>query len=216
MTQAEWLASTDPMGMFKAARVRMEHRRLRLFAVACCRRIEHLLGDERSRTAIEVAERYADGAATFADLRIAHDKACAAHTEVFRSRGKRASRAEWAAVEVAASWAIRAAKNVSWMSAAPRKEPEINGAAYSFQADVVREIFHNPFPACGIDPACRTPAILSFAQSIYKSRSFDLLPERAAALEDAGCTDAELLGHLRSEGPHVRGCWALDVVLGLE
>jgi hypothetical protein len=36
----------------------------------------------------------------------------------------------------------------------------------------------------------------------------------ADALEDAGCTDAELLGHLRSPGPHVRGCWAVDLVLG--
>jgi hypothetical protein len=36
----------------------------------------------------------------------------------------------------------------------------------------------------------------------------------ADALEDAGCADAELLGHLREPGPHVRGCWALDLVLG--
>jgi hypothetical protein len=35
----------------------------------------------------------------------------------------------------------------------------------------------------------------------------------ADALEDAGCTDAEILGHLRSPGPHVRGCWAQDLVL---
>jgi hypothetical protein len=38
----------------------------------------------------------------------------------------------------------------------------------------------------------------------------------ADALEDAGCSDAGLLGHLRSPGPHVRGCWALDLVLGKE
>jgi hypothetical protein len=38
----------------------------------------------------------------------------------------------------------------------------------------------------------------------------------ADALEDAGCTDADLLGHLRSPGPHVRGCWAVDLVLGKE
>jgi hypothetical protein len=36
----------------------------------------------------------------------------------------------------------------------------------------------------------------------------------ADALEDAGCADPELLGHLRSPGPHVRGCWAVDLVLG--
>ena len=34
------------------------------------------------------------------------------------------------------------------------------------------------------------------------------------ALEEVGCTDTALLSHLRSPGPHVRGCWALDLVLG--
>jgi hypothetical protein len=38
----------------------------------------------------------------------------------------------------------------------------------------------------------------------------------ADALEEAGCADAGLLGHLRSRGPHVRGCWALDLILGRE
>jgi hypothetical protein len=52
------------------------------------------------------------------------------------------------------------------------------------------------------------------ARSIYDTRDFDRLAVLADALEDAGCTDAELLGHLRGPGPHVRGCWALDKVLG--
>jgi hypothetical protein len=52
------------------------------------------------------------------------------------------------------------------------------------------------------------------AQSIYEGRAFDLLPVLADALEGAGCTDADLLGHLCGPGPHVRGCWALDLLLG--
>jgi hypothetical protein len=52
------------------------------------------------------------------------------------------------------------------------------------------------------------------ATVIYESHAFDRLPILADALEDAGCADAELLGHLRSPGPHVRGCWAVDLVLG--
>jgi hypothetical protein len=36
----------------------------------------------------------------------------------------------------------------------------------------------------------------------------------ADALEEAGCDNAELLGHLRAPGVHVRGCWGLDLVLG--
>ncbi|HZY89356.1 MAG TPA: hypothetical protein VFE78_31325 [Gemmataceae bacterium] len=59
-----------------------------------------------------------------------------------------------------------------------------------------------------------TPSRL--AQAIYNERAFDLLPVLADALEDAGCTDADILGHLRGPGPHVRGCWAVDLVLGKE
>jgi hypothetical protein len=42
----------------------------------------------------------------------------------------------------------------------------------------------------------------------------DRLAVLADALEDAGCADPDLLAHLRGPGPHVRGCWALDLVLG--
>jgi hypothetical protein len=35
----------------------------------------------------------------------------------------------------------------------------------------------------------------------------------ADALEDVGCTDQEILQHLRAPGVHVRGCWALDLLL---
>ncbi len=57
-------------------------------------------------------------------------------------------------------------------------------------------------------------ALVSLVQHIYDQRSFDRLTELARALRDAGCEDAGLLAHLRSPGPHCRGCWALDLVLG--
>mgnify|MGYP000107719138 CR=1 FL=1 len=36
------------------------------------------------------------------------------------------------------------------------------------------------------------------------------------ALQEAGCEDGELLAHCRGPGPHVRGCWVVDLVLGKE
>ena len=42
------------------------------------------------------------------------------------------------------------------------------------------------------------------------------LPILADALEDAGCGDVDILAHLRGPGPHVRGCWAVDPLLGRE
>jgi hypothetical protein len=51
------------------------------------------------------------------------------------------------------------------------------------------------------------------AQMIHDERQFEHLPVLADALEDAGCADTELLSHLRGPGPHLRGCWALDLIL---
>jgi hypothetical protein len=52
------------------------------------------------------------------------------------------------------------------------------------------------------------------AQGIYEERAFDDLPVLADALEEAGCDQPDLLAHLRGPGPHVRGCWAVDLLLG--
>ena len=64
-----------------------------------------------------------------------------------------------------------------------------------------------------VDPAWLTPAVKQLATSIYSERTFDRLPTLASALEDAGCTNADLLDHSRQPGEHVRGCWALDILL---
>jgi hypothetical protein len=85
---------------------------------------------------------------------------------------------------------------------------------------LLRDILGNPFrPVPRVDPRCLSwngGTVPKLAAAIYADRAFDRLPVLADALEDAGCTDAALLGHLRGGGEHVRGCWALDLVLGKE
>lgn len=64
------------------------------------------------------------------------------------------------------------------------------------------------------DPRWRTADVMALARGIYEDRAFDRLPVLADALMDAGCEDETILEHCRSEGPHVRECWVLDLVLG--
>src|SRR5262245_57338200 len=63
VTEAEWLSAIEPESMLLALRGKASNRKLRLFAVACCRRIAPLFTDERSRAVLKVAENYADGLA---------------------------------------------------------------------------------------------------------------------------------------------------------
>jgi hypothetical protein len=86
-----------------------------------------------------------------------------------------------------------------------------------FFCHVVRDIFGNPFRRPGIDPTWLTwnaSTVVNMTQAIYDEMAFDRLPVLADALEEAGCTNADILSHCRSAGPHVRGCWVVDLILG--
>ena len=82
------------------------------------------------------------------------------------------------------------------------------------QAALVRDLIGNPFRPATLTGPYRTPGVAGMAESIYAEGRFEELPVLADALEDAGCADADILSHLRGPGPHVRGCWALDLCLG--
>jgi hypothetical protein len=56
--------------------------------------------------------------------------------------------------------------------------------------------------------------VAKIAQGIYEERAFDRMPILHDALLDAGCTDEALLTHCRRAGPHFRGCWVIDQILG--
>ncbi len=79
-----------------------------------------------------------------------------------------------------------------------------------------RDISGNPFRPVTAEATWRTPAVTAFAQFIYDERAFERMPDLADLLERAGCKDLEIPQHCRGSGPHVRGCWVIDLILGKE
>jgi hypothetical protein len=83
-------------------------------------------------------------------------------------------------------------------------------------SEFIRDIFGNPFRPVTFDPNWRTSTAAALAAQMYDSRDFSAMPILADALQDAGCENAGILDHCRGPGPHVRGCWVVDMVLGKE
>ena len=202
MTEQEWLNCADPRPMLRFLNGKVSNRKLRLFAVACCWSIWHLLTDARSQRAVETAERYADGKATEAELNSAWN----AMREAVAASAMAAARDAVTASATAAAWCVNTA--VSW--AAWHADETIN------QAIFVRDIF-NPWLTPMIPLAWLTwhdGLPVSMAWRMYDTRDFADMPVLADGLEEAGCQDQDILGHCRSGGEHVRGCWLLDLLMG--
>lgn len=246
MTEAEWLDCESPRRMLDHLRREASERKLRLFTVACCRRIWHLLGDEL-RGVVEEAERFADGlpgrgtppsawvgtsdpAARDACLACLSRPMTPAEAVAAAAAWHEAPSDQWyppAAVDEPTAedhrgYAHRAAVNGSESAARASARasglPRLgrtHGAERRGQAGLVRDIFGDPFRARPrIDPAWLTPEVMTTARAIYDERAFGRMPALGDALGQAGCTDADILGHCRGQGTHVRGCWAVDAVLG--
>jgi hypothetical protein len=147
---------------------------------------------------LDVAERYADGLLGWGELAAAEHKTARGLTP----DAERAS--------LFACWALHPHAGKGSGYAVCSIEP---GEAVA-HARLVRDIFGNPFRPVIVDPRWLTSTVVSLARTIYEDRAFDRLPILADALEEAGCDDADLLAHCRGDGPHVRGCWVVDLVLG--
>ncbi|MBN9521028.1 hypothetical protein J0H58_21335 [bacterium] len=75
-------------------------------------------------------------------------------------------------------------------------------------------MFRHHLVPVAFDPAWRTEVAVALARGMYESRDFAPMPVLADALDDAGCDEPDILAHCRKPGPHVRGCWVVDLVLG--
>jgi hypothetical protein len=213
VTEAQWLSSADPDAMLDYLAGRITERKLRLFACACVRRHWSALADDRSRRAVEVAERFADGLADEVERYDAWDEvACLVAVDMLATAALYAVEAEVEFLPWEKRWATYdAAREAARYSRTGTSE----GAA---QSALLRCIVG----PCPFATPPRTPDTLrawgdrtvpGLARTIYDEHAFDLLPVLADALEEAGCSDEVILEHLRAPGPHARGCFALDSCL---
>jgi len=244
MDEAEWRTCNDPMAMLHALRGILPMRKLRLFACACCRRVWPILSDPRSRSVVEVAERFADDLADATSLEGAREAAYSVHANTsspdsgFADSARGMSRSNWEAAQAAtmtampfstpddAIWCGQATveqASLAVVSSAPedRSESAAEAKERASQADVLRCIFGNPCRPPSNHSSWLTPTVGSLAHAAYEKRSLPdgtldnaQLAVLADALEEAGCTDSEVLSHCRATQLHVRGCWVVDLILG--
>jgi hypothetical protein len=95
------------------------------------------------------------------------------------------------------------------------REPWVEGPAARLAAEILRDVTGYPFRTVPFAAEWRTPSVLGLARAFYDAGELDALPILADALQEEGCENPEILDHCRGDSPHVRGCWVVDLVLGL-
>jgi hypothetical protein len=236
MTEAERLVCVDPQRMLKFLHSDghlSSDRKARLFRAAVCRGIWRLLPDVRGRKAIEVAESYADGKATWQELDRARSAIRKVSAPQLHAAHSAASAAQHAADFTGHYSAVHSATEKTALNAwyAVRrhagKGPAVFAAGKEEEARqicLLRDIVGNPLRPLPPPPPSLLEAndhlVVKLAEAAYEERllpSGELEPVRLAVLADAleeGGGDAALVEHLRGPGPHVRGYHVVDAILG--
>jgi len=229
VTEHEWQKTTVPDLLMREVQASRSERKSRLVSVAIARRAAWAECDPQFRHALDVAERHADGKADVSEVESAISGADSSGvmfaTNLLKNLFKPVP--QWVSKLTAsgvAHFAVPESERVS-----DEDGVEIPGE-YSPEGEVVyrtaraceliehcrlvREVFGNPFRPVGIEPSWLTSTVLAMARELYESRDFVAMPILGDALQDAGCDCDDLLNHLRGNGPHHRGCWALDLFVG--
>jgi hypothetical protein len=215
MTEAEWLACTDPQRMLAflgraRRREAASDRQLRLFAAACVR---HAAGQKEVGTWIGhtvLAEWFADGVGPAVPLNRGREVPIGA--ALLRESA-------WSAAKYVAHACVVVAYRES-------QDADALASELAAQAGLLRCVLGNPFRPVRMNPAWLAwnagslPELAAVAYDYRDLPSGLLDPTRlsvlADALEEAGCSDPDILDHCRQPGEHVRGCWVVDLILGKE
>jgi hypothetical protein len=231
MTESEWLVCTDPTPMLEFLPGKASDRKLRLFAVESVRLVSNWLVHPNSRAAVEVSERVAEGISSRDMLAPIYRAAWEVlPLEPYSDLHVTAARAAGRTVQDQAYEAAILTKNEVVELCAEMEEAKVTSENEKYRvywigkaqgetllASCLRDVCGNPFRPRSIEPcwlAWGDGTVVKLAKAIYDDRAFGRLPVLADTLEDAGCRDADILGHCRGPGPHVRGCWVVDLLTG--
>ncbi len=181
------------------------------------------LTDPRSRKAVEVAERYADGEATEGEMLAASNEATVVPVSIGR-------------YPYAAVWASQPTLSLPNLLGSPTRRDWPEGSPAT-QAALLRDVFGNTWrklTLCGKEKTYDTRGgqnwyacagcqsvlrwhdgtVPRMAQGIYDDRRWENMPILGDALMDSGCDCQDIIDHCRNGGHHARGCWVLDLILG--
>lgn len=210
MTEEEWLTSGDTSPMLNFLKEKTSNRKMRLLTCAFCSHIKGAADIAFFHTAFDIAESFADGQVKWEQVsELATQINCfSRHTDFLQQ----------AAAVLPVYLLNENVRYAAWGSAthAWNHAPAVRHKIVASNVAYMHDIVGNPFRPVNTDAAWLTSTVLPLARQIYASRDFTTMPILADALQDAGCENADVLSHCRGEGPHVRGCWVVDLLLGKE
>ena len=228
MTEAEWLQARNVRRLLPHAITRGSNRKLRLLACAACDRVrEHLL-NPNSLAALdtllscpewELGATQVDRAFRLAQEGLASIREGASEQRWYYLYQEAATAVSIAPGPMSAERldsALSSCRRARGLAATLSDEAEVIESEEAHQAQLLRDVIGNPFRPGTIYRDWLTSTVKTLATQMYEARDFGAMPILADALQDAGCDDEDVLAHCRGPGPHVRGCWVVDLVLGKE
>jgi hypothetical protein len=236
VTESDWLSSTDPLAILSFLRDRgpVSERKLRLAGCACAGPVARLLEDRRLEGLAALSERTADGEDVGGEMAgiltaLQADPVGQGEHAQLNGRvgvvvltvhppGHSLYHRAFGWLLTAAAWARCPTAEAGPDAGDISLDPAWRGCwdeGVAGQAAVLRDIFGNPFRPLHFDSSWHTEAVVALARGVYEEKAFERMPVLGDALEDAGCDSPQVLEHCRSAVPHWKGCWCIDMALGL-
>jgi hypothetical protein len=218
MTEKERLLGLDqPEHMLVELWNKGSIRKCRAFGLSLCRELTHHFNDPRIANALSATERWIRSD-HHNDLDLARRLAIRGHQAARQGLASGNSVQAVAALCVVQLTTLRfphpslddLVQNAQSICSSVAKRSEFRAK----QAELLREVFQHHFIPVNFDRRWLTSTVVDLATMIYEEAAYDRMPILADALMDAGCDNEEMIAHCQGPGPHLLGCWVLDLLLG--